>query len=147
MSGAASGLMRAYRLAVWLCPPAFRRRFADELRHDFADGLGEAARTGRRREVAAFLARSIADLLATAALQWLRTGGVVAGVVGLVGAGMTVTVAARLASSPPWTRHVAPQDEELMTLMLIAGVVLFVVVATIFLTQYLLWPRLRRGRG
>jgi hypothetical protein len=144
MSPSSSWLSRSYCLALWLCPPAFRRRFGDELRQDFDYCLGDARRAG---DVPTFLARSAGDLARTMVVQWLRTGSPFTTLIPLVSAAMVVGVLAQLKDASRWTPFVPPQDEAVWTLLLLVGAVLFVVVATILLTEYLLWPRLRRRRG
>lgn len=63
----------AYRLALWLCPPGFRREHGDEMSRDFDEARGEAAGHGRGRLWSLRLLMAI-DLVRTLAVQWLRTG-------------------------------------------------------------------------
>jgi hypothetical protein len=140
---ARSWLPATYGAALWLCPPGFRRRFGDELARDFADGLADVRRTGFRGDVAAYVGHSAIDLLKTYVLQWARTGGVLQTLVSTVGLALVIVVTALLQGVHRWPVRVAPEDEPLVTLLLILGGLFLVIVATIFLTQYLLWP----GRG
>ena len=144
MPHAASPLTRAYRLALWLCPPAFRHRFGDELAHDFEDGLRDVRRTGFPVDVAAFLLRSAGDLGRTAAAQWLRTGTVLSTLLSVLGLGATVGAIDAIRAASQRAHTVSPEHAEMVTLLLLFGTVMVVIGATIFLTQYLLWPRVRR---
>jgi hypothetical protein len=144
MSQSSSWLARSYGSALWLYPPAFRRRFGDGLRHDFEYCLADARRAG---DVPTFLARTGGDLAWTIVAQWLRPGLPFTTLVPVLSAAMVVGVLTQLESASRWTHVVDEQEEAIWTLLLLLGTVFFVVVATIFLTQYLLWPRCRPRRA
>lgn len=63
----------AYRIAVWMFPPAFRAAFGDCMQADFADGLRDARRGTRRGHLVGWLARVAWDLARAIGWQWLRT--------------------------------------------------------------------------
>ena len=139
-----SSLTRGYRVALWFCPPAFRHRFGDELAHDFEDGLHDVRRTGFAGDVPTFLLRSGADLGRTIVVQWLRTGAVLSTLLSVFGLAATVGAIDAIRSASQQAHLVRPEHEEAVILLLLFGVVMVVIGATIFLTQYLLWPRVRR---
>jgi len=64
---------RLYRVALSLCPVAFRRDHGDEMARDFDEARKEAAADSRR---AIWLLRGCMaiDLVRTLAVQWVRTG-------------------------------------------------------------------------
>jgi hypothetical protein len=138
---APSWISGTYRTALWLCPPAFRRRFGDELARDFEDGLADVRRTGFRSDVASYLAHGAGDLLKTYVVQWLRAGGVLQALVSTAGLAMVIVVTVLLRAPNRWSQTIAPEDEPMVVLLLVLGALFLVIVATIFLTQYLLWPR------
>jgi hypothetical protein len=141
MARARSWLPATYGAALWLCPPGFRRRFGDELARDFADGLRDVRRTGFRGDVVVFVAHSGCDLLKTSVVQWGRAEGVLQTLLSTVGLALVLVVLALLEGVRRWPIAVAPENEPLVTMLLMFGVLFLVIVATIFLTQYLLWPR------
>jgi hypothetical protein len=144
MSQSSSWVGRSYGLALWLSPPAYRRRFGDGLRDDFEYCLADARRAG---DVPTFLARSSGDLARTIVVQGLRAGLPFTTLVPALSAAMVLGVVAQLENAARWMPFVDEQDEAVWTLLLIVGVLLFVIVATIVLTQYLLWPRCRSRRA
>jgi hypothetical protein len=64
---------RWYRMALSLCPPAFRREHGDEMAQDFAEARREAAARGDGALWTLRLLMAI-DLVRTFSVQWLRTG-------------------------------------------------------------------------
>jgi hypothetical protein len=65
-----TALLRAHRAALALYPATFRRRYADEMRLDFEDGLHEAAATGAFNDVLRFVCRTAADMGASLLREW-----------------------------------------------------------------------------
>jgi hypothetical protein len=66
-----AALVRAYRAALWLYPEPFRRRYADEMRVDFEDGLHEAVATGAIAAML-FACRQTADMCSSLLREWSR---------------------------------------------------------------------------
>lgn len=64
-----AALVRAYRMALWLYPEAFRRRYAEEMRLDFEDGLQEALATGATAALL-FACRHTADMCSSLIREW-----------------------------------------------------------------------------
>jgi hypothetical protein len=141
----ASFLVQAYRTALWLYPPGFRGEFGDELARDFGEALTEAQRSGGWRDILQLLASVGSDLMKTIVVQWARTGAPILALIAVGVAAVMTSAAATIGSEPRWAHAVRPEDQELMTVMLLIGAVLLVIVVTIFFTLYFLRPkRLRR---
>lgn len=66
-----SALVRAYRLTLSFYPAAFRRRYADEMRLDFEDGLHEAVAAGALAALR-FACRAAVDTCASLLREWSR---------------------------------------------------------------------------
>jgi hypothetical protein len=141
----ASFLAQAYRTALWLYPPGFRGEFGDELAGDFDEALSDVRRSGGWRDVLRLLASVGSDLIRTIVVQWVRTGAPILALIAVGVAAVMTSAAATIASAPQWTHAVRPQDQELVTVMLLIGAVLLLIVVTILFTLYFLRPkRLRR---
>jgi hypothetical protein len=138
-------LSLTYRAAVAFYPPAFRAEFGEELQRDFEEAAAEVWRHGGRGDRLRFLVAIGRDLTTTVVTQWLRTGMPAVALISVSLAALMTTAAVKLRSGPAWTHAVRPEDQELLTVMLLIGVVLLVIVVTIFFTLYFLRPkRLRR---
>jgi hypothetical protein len=66
-----AALVRIYRVALWLYPEAFRRRYADEMRLDFEDALQGAVAAGAIA-VLLFASRQTADMGSSLLREWSR---------------------------------------------------------------------------
>ena len=134
---------RLYYAALYLYPPAFRREFSSEMAADFDEATHETRLAGRRRDLLALWTSTSADLARTLVVQWLRTGLPVlflcAATVTIVAAG----VAANVLPHEPFAVPATAADRDLLTLMMLTGVVLLVVCATIVFTFWFSRP-LRR---
>jgi hypothetical protein len=143
-----TALVRAYRLALSFYPPAFRRRYADELRLDFEDGLHEAVATGAFVAVL-FACRTTVDLCASLLREWSR------GTRAATAAATTgVTIALWGLALRPWTWKPSfqPQSRDAFStapvdvweLVAIAVAALVPVIAVIVLAPWLVPCRARR---
>lgn len=68
MSDRANIPERIYALLLYLLPPRFRRSYGEAMREHFRDRLRDASPTSRNG--AALVARTLADVLVTAAAEW-----------------------------------------------------------------------------
>jgi hypothetical protein len=137
---------RLYAAALFLYPPAFRREFSSEMARDFSEATEDTRQAGRRSELLALWARVGADLASTIVVQWIRTGLPVLVVCSIAGAVVAASVAANVLPRTPFTVPAATADRDLMTLILLTGVVLLVIVATILFTFWFSRPLFRRHR-
>jgi len=137
---------RLYSAALFLYPPAFRREFSSEMARDFSEATEDTRLAGRRSGLLALWARVGADLARTVVVQWLRTGLPVLVVCSIAGAVVAASVAANVLPRAPFAVPAATTDRDLMTLIVMAGVVLLVIVATILFTFWFSRPLLRRHR-
>jgi hypothetical protein len=96
---------QCYRVALWLCPPVFRREHGDEMSRDFDEARGEAVASGPRALWTLRLVIAI-DLARTACAQWLRTGLPVIALV-TVAVSVQLVIAISLAASVAIARRVA----------------------------------------
>jgi hypothetical protein len=106
-----SALMRAYRVALWFYPEAFRRRYADEMRLDFQDALQEAVAAGAFAALL-FACRQTADTCSSLLREWSR------GTRAATMAATTVVTVALwgLALRPwAWKRSLQPLDRGTLT--------------------------------
>jgi amino acid transporter len=137
---------RAYRAALHLLPPGFRREFSEQMIRDFDDARAEAVATGRSRELWAFRARMGLDLARAIPMQWLRTGlPIIAAAAILLTFGITSTLAAIFRPRSYNFPHGTPEADMLILEMLIVAV-LFVIASTIVFTSVFVTRRLRRPR-
>ena len=135
---------RLYSAALFLCPPAFRREFSSEMARDVDDAAEETRRAGRLRASARLWTVIAADLARTVVVQWLRTGVPVPLLCSIAAAIAATGVAGHVVLRAPV--DIAPgYDRDVMTLILLTGVVLTVIVATILFTFWFSRP-VGRGR-
>jgi hypothetical protein len=134
-----------YRMALWLCPPVFRREHGDEMSRDFDEARVEAAAHGSGAVWTLRLVMAI-DLARTVGVQWLRTGLVAIAFVSIV---VQLVVAeglariARLATvTMPGRDNVAHED--VVGVMLLAATTLVLIATTIALNLWV--TRLNRRR-
>lgn len=137
---------RLYHAALFLYPPAFRREFSGEMTRDFDEATQDTGVTARRRDLLTLWTRIGADLARTVVVQWLRTGVPALLLSSMAGALVAASVAATVVPHDPFAVPVAPADRDLMTLILLTGVVLLVIVATILFTFWFSRPLLQRHR-
>jgi hypothetical protein len=136
-----------YRMALWLCPPVFRREHGDEMSRDFDEARGEAEARGSAALWTLRLLMAI-DLVRTCGVQWLRTG---LPAIALVSISIQVTVAealARLARTAtiPMPDKTAHTDADLMGVLLLATTTVLLIGMTIALTFWVTRLNRRRGR-
>jgi hypothetical protein len=146
MRSPASVDARCCHAALFLCPPAFRREFSEEILRVFDEARQEAQLSAGGSGLWLFRARMIADLAITIARQWLRTGWPVMASLAIV---YPLTAASALASlwrRLPFRMPRATADSDLLMLELLAAVVLLIVAATIILTLWFTRPLLYRRR-
>ncbi|HET6956107.1 MAG TPA: hypothetical protein VFI56_05980 [Vicinamibacterales bacterium] len=137
---------RLYAAALFLYPPGFRREFSSEMARDFTEATEDTRRAGRQSDLLALWARVGADLATTIVVQWIRTGLPILAACSIAGAVVAASVAANVLPRAPVTVPAATADRDLMTLILLTGVVLVVIVATILFTFWFSRPLLRRNR-
>jgi hypothetical protein len=137
---------RCYHAALFLCPPAFRREFAQEILLVFDEARQEARLAAPQYGLWSFRARMAVDLAATIVRQWFRTGLPI-----LAPLAILYPLAASSALATLWRRmpfHVprGTADSDVLMLELLAAVVLLIVAATIILTLWFTRPLLYRHR-
>lgn len=137
---------KAYYAATFLCPPAFRREFSAEMAQDVDDAIEETRLDERPNAVVALWSEIGADLARTVALQWLRTGLPILLPCALFSAVVVTTVAAQVLRYDGLAMPSAAADRDLITLIVLTGVVLLVIVSTILFTFWFSRPLLRRQR-
>lgn len=125
---------RCYRMALWLCPPVFRREHGDEMSRDFDEAHDEArdeAATRGDRLTALWTLRLVMaiDLVRTAGVQWLRTG---LPVIALVAVFVQFAIAVALAASVAIARSVTRPIPDTMPDAEVLGI-LFIAVGTVLL--------------
>jgi hypothetical protein len=133
-----------YRMALWLCPPVFRREHGDEMLRDFDEARGEAAAHGTGAVWTLRLLMAI-DLVRTFGVQWLRTG--VPAIV-LVLVPVHLAVAAGLAAIARHATIPMPENvpnADVLGIFFLAVTVLVLIGMTIILTLWASRPK-RRGR-
>jgi hypothetical protein len=103
-----SALVRAYRVALWFYPGAFRRRYADEMRLDFEDAVQEAVSAGAVTAIL-FACRQTTDLCSSLLREWSRGTRAATAVATTV-----ITVALWGVALRPWTwkASVQPRDRQ-----------------------------------
>jgi hypothetical protein len=142
-----SGLGSAvYRAALHLYPPAFRREFGSEMARDVEDASRDARKEGERRWRVAFWTAIAADLLHSAAVQWLKSGIPTVAMVAAMVVAATITMLARVWPAPPAVVALSAADHDLALLMLLSAVVLLLIVATIVFSLWFLRPLRDRPR-
>jgi hypothetical protein len=138
---------RIYRLGLRLYPAAFRREFGREMSLDFDEGGRDAWCERGWRGLMLFWGRITADLVATAALQWLRTGLPLITLVSALTAVGVTGAAAQIIVRGPIGASLTRDDEDLLLMLLMIGVVLSVIAATIIFTFCFTRPLQRRRRS
>jgi hypothetical protein len=113
---------------------------------DFTEATEETRLAGRQVDLLALWACVGADLARTVVVQWIRTGLPVLALCSIASAVVAASVAANVLPRSPFTVPAAAADRDLMTLILLTGVVLLVIVATILFTFWFTRPLLRRHR-
>ena len=135
---------RVYHAALYLYPAAFRREFSSEMTRDFDEATDETKRAGGRRDLVALWLCMSADLARTVTVQWIRTGLPILLLCSAIAAIAAASVAANLVPHAPVVIPAAADDRDLMTLILLTGVVMVVIAATILFTFWFSRPLLRR---
>ncbi len=137
---------RIYRLLLRLYPSSFRREFGHEMTLDFDEAGREAWNERQWEGLIAFWGRMSADIAATVAIQWMRTGlPAIALVSVLVAMGVT-GAAAQIVPRGPMGSTFTADERDLAMLILLIGVVLSVIAATILFTVWFTRPLVRRRR-
>jgi hypothetical protein len=137
---------RVYYAALFLCPTRFRREFSSEMARDLDAAIEEARLGGRRQEMVALWTAIGIDLARTVLVQWHRTGLPILIPCCLIAALTAVRVASQLAAHTALAVPAAAADRDLMTIIIMTGVVLLVIVATILFTFWFSRPLLQRHR-
>jgi hypothetical protein len=137
---------RLYHAVLFLYPPAFRRQFSSEMARDLDEAIEEAGGAGRPRDLLALWTRVGADFATSVVVQWLRTGLPVLFLCSIISAIVAASVAANVLPRQAFAMPATAADRDLMTLIVLAGVVLLVIAATILFTFWFSRPLLRRHR-
>jgi hypothetical protein len=133
-----------YRAALYLCPPEFRREFADEIVRVFDEARGASAAGGE--SLWRFRARMTVDLVATIVRQWMRTGWPYIAVASVASPAIVIAfvtgafklVAARVPR--------VDADNDVLVLALLSSTVVLLIAGTIILTLWFTRPLLYRRR-
>jgi hypothetical protein len=126
---------RLYRAALSLCPAGFRRDHGDEMARDFDEACHEAASDGGR---ALWLLRCLIaiDFVRTLAVQWIRTGLPVIAVASVVVPLAIAEALATLARSASVRIPPGVEDEEVVTVLFLAVIVIVLIATTITLSLW-----------
>jgi hypothetical protein len=132
-------------MALWLCPPVFRREHGDEMSRDFDEARLEAAACGSGALWTLRLVMAI-DLVRTVGVQWLRTGLLA---IALVSVAVQLAVAEGLAriarlATIPMPDYDNAAHEDVMGVLLLAVTTLVLIAMTIALNLWV--TRLNRRR-
>jgi hypothetical protein len=136
---------RLYRAALSLCPAGFRRDHGDEMARDFDEARHEAAADGDR---ALWFLRCLMaiDLVRTLAVQWLRSG---VPVIALASTLVPLAIAEALATVARRATVRIPhglEDEEVVTVLFLAVIVVVLIAMTIIVTHWVAWLTRPRRR-
>ena len=126
---------RLYRAALSLCPPGFRQDHGDEMARDFDEARHEAQADGDR---ALWFLRCLmaTDLVRTLAVQWIRTG---LPVIALASVVVPLAIAeglATLARSASVRIPAGIEDEEVVTVLFLAVIVIVLIAMTILVSLW-----------
>jgi hypothetical protein len=133
-----------YRTALWLCPSAFRRAYADEMVRDFAEAHDEAS-TGRAGGLWSLRLVMAVDVVRTVLVQWARTGLPLIAVISLTLALVLAEGVATLARRAAFEIPADTMHAEMIGVVLLATTAVFIIAMTIVLTLWAAGPT-RRGR-
>ena len=137
---------KAYAAALWLYPPAFRREFSSDMAQDFNEATEETWIAGSWSGLLTLWLHISMDVLRTVIVQWGRTGLPVLCLCSMIGAIVTVSVAARMLPTAPLDSPAVAADRDMMALICLVGTVLVVITATIVFTFWFSRPLLQRHR-
>ena len=137
---------RCYQAALYLCPPAFRREFSQEIVRVFHEARYDTQLANPRGGLCAFWARMIKDLAVTIVRQWLRTAWPLIVVISTVCPLMAASAIATFWRRMPAVVPRATPDADVILLVLLAAVVILVIAATIIFTLWFTRPLLYRRR-
>jgi hypothetical protein len=134
---------RWYRMALSLCPPAFRREHGDEMAQDFDQARGEAAAAGHG---ALWMLRVLMaiDLTRTVGGQWVRTG---VPVIALMSVLVSLAIAEGLAAIARRVTIPMPDgDAEVVAILFLAVISVVLIAMTITLSVWVSRSSLRGRR-
>jgi hypothetical protein len=146
MTGSLNLGAKAYRAALQLYPPAFRREFGCEMLHDFSDARRDARDHSGRRGHASFWLVIATDLLMTIPVEWCRTGLPLLVIAAAAPGAMFLGLLARVNRRPFLVVPERAADREVLTLLVLVTVLLFLILATMMFTLWFARPRLSRRR-
>jgi hypothetical protein len=136
----------AYRAAVHLYPPDFRREFSSEMTRDFRQATHEAWLEGAWRSVLGVWVSVGADFGLTLMVQWFQSRWAAIALIPAAFSFLGMIMASRFLRTRPQLLPVARPDREEIALLLLATVVLLVIAATIIFTQWFTRPLRYRTR-
>jgi hypothetical protein len=134
-------------MALRLYPGTFRREFGREMALDFDEAGREAWQDRGWHGLLAFWSRMTADFTGSVALQWMRTGLPLITLVSVLAALGVTGAAAQIIVRGPIVASLTQDDQDLLLMLLMIGVVLTVIAATIVFTFCFTRPLLRRRRS
>ncbi|MEP7305096.1 MAG: hypothetical protein ABJA98_06225 [Acidobacteriota bacterium] len=137
---------RCYQAALYLCPPAFRREFSQEIVRVFHEARHDTQVASPRGGLCAFWARMSADLAVTIVRQWLRTAWPFIVVISMLYPLMAASAIAKFWRRASALLPRATADADVILLVLLTAVVIVVIAATIILTLWFTRPMLYRRR-
>jgi hypothetical protein len=144
MAACADVAAAIYKALLRLYPGRFHDEFAPDMALDFADASDDAWERRRWRGLVALWTRTGADLAASLAVQWMRTGIPLVAIVAFTATSVAASMAFTLAPSGPLLINIAPDDRELVFLLFTTACVLLIVAATIIFSLWFLRPLLYR---
>ena len=139
-----------YQACLLLYPSAFRLRFGDEMTSDFDTWTHDAWDARGWLGVLAFWSFAGADLLRTAATQWVRTGmPTVIMLSAMLSTMMCTLIAQQLAPKGAKLASLIPpkSDDQEVVIMLVASAVVVLVITTTIIVTGCFWMFVVRRRA
>ena len=132
--------VRAYAAALWLCPPSFRRQYADQILRDFVDARsetrGNAVAGGLQFARWRFGLQMSLDLGRTVVTQWIRTGAIA------IAAGAMLCALSLVSALVAFVQRIhvdlPPRalEFDVLFVVLIISVIVVIIASTIIFTQW-----------
>lgn len=135
-------MLRLYRLALRLCPPAFRRDFGEAMLIDAADARADAVADGAPLGLWRWRVQMTLDLVRTVLAQWMRTGVPLVAlvmIVMLIGAAIplvALTALGALAHNLLFELPATLRDADVIGVVLLSALLVCVITMTIVITYW-----------